>query len=97
MILADKPAMSDFYFRDAIRHWIPMQGNHKFYNTRIPMTLVSYNTSGGRETAQDRLQADFSGNVNNNLRFFHLWAEKRKIIKLFGVWHIDKRPRFHLE
>ncbi len=69
MILADRPAMSDFYFRDAIRHWIPMQGNHKFYNTRIPMTLVSYNTSGGRETAQDRLQADFSGNVNSRLQF----------------------------
>ena len=69
MILADRPAMSDFYFRDAIRHWIPMPGNHKFYNTRIPMTLVSYNTSGGRETAQDRLQADFSGNVNSRLQF----------------------------
>jgi hypothetical protein len=41
--------------------------------------------------------SDFPGNVNNNLDFSHLWAEKRKIIKVFGVWHIDKGPVFHLE
>ena len=68
MILFERPAMSDFFFRDAVRQWLPIQGNHKFYNTRIPMTLMSYNNSGGRETAQDRLQADFSGNVNSKLQ-----------------------------
>lgn len=68
MILMDRKPMSQFFFRDAISMWLPMQGNHKFYNTRIPMTLLSYNTSGSHDTGQDRLQATFSGNVNAKLQ-----------------------------
>ena len=67
-IYFDRPATSDFFFRDAIASWLPMQGNHRFYNTRIPMTLLSYNTGGGSETKQDRLQGVFSGNVNRQLQ-----------------------------
>lgn len=59
-----RPALSQFFFRDAVANWRPVEGNHRFYNTRIPMTLMSYNTGGGREDKQDRLQAVFSGNVN---------------------------------
>lgn len=69
MIYFDRQPTSDFFFRDALRTWLPMQGDHRFYNTRIPMTLVSYNTGGGRENKQDRLQAVFSGNVNEKLQF----------------------------
>lgn len=36
----------------------------KFYNTRVPMTPLSFNSSGGKETAQERLKAIFSGNIN---------------------------------
>lgn len=64
MIWAERPAMSDFFFRDAIRAWIPTEDKMRFYNTRIPMTLLSYNTAGGRDNAQDRLAATFSGNIN---------------------------------
>ncbi|MDE5744455.1 MAG: putative porin, partial [Paramuribaculum sp.] len=67
MIYFERPAMSDFFFHDAIAHWLPEKGNHKFYNTRVPMTLLSYNFGGGRETAQDRLTGVFSGNVNKRL------------------------------
>lgn len=69
MIYFERAPMSDFFFRDAITQWLPTQGNQKFYNTRIPMTLVSYNTAGGRETATDRLRAVFSGNANARLQF----------------------------
>ena len=69
MIFFDKEQRSDFFFRDARRAWLPLQGNHVFYNTRIPMTLLSYNTGGGRENRQDRLQGVFSGNVNKELQF----------------------------
>lgn len=69
MIYTDQKPRSDFFFRDALRAWLPMQGNHKFYNTRIPMTLLSYNTGGARENTQDRLRATFSGNVNSKLQF----------------------------
>lgn len=69
MIYFDRKPRSDFSFRDALLAWIPMQGNHRFYNTRIPMTLLSYNTGGGRENKQDRLQGTFSGNVKSKLQF----------------------------
>ena len=64
MILSERPAMSDFFFRDAVSSWIPGARKTLFYNTRIPMTLLSYNTAGGRENAQDRLGVVFSGNIN---------------------------------
>lgn len=64
MIYFDRPVMSDFFFHDPLAHWLPEKGNHKFYNTRVPMTLLSYNFGGGRENSQDRLTAVFSGNVN---------------------------------
>lgn len=69
MIYFDRLPRSDFFFRDALRAWLPMQGNHKFYNTRVPMTLLSYNTGGNRENAQDRLTAVFSGNAGARLQF----------------------------
>ncbi len=64
MILFDRKPIGPFFFRDAVSHWLPQQGNHKFYNTRIPMTLVNYGAGGGRDNGQDRLTMDFSGNVN---------------------------------
>lgn len=64
MIFSERRPMSDFFFRDALVHWMPTHANMRFYNTRIPMTLLSFNTSGGRENAQERLHAIFSGNIN---------------------------------
>ena len=64
MIFNERPAMSDFFFRDALEHWLPSERKTRYYNTRIPMTLLSFNSSGGKETAQERLQATFSGNIN---------------------------------
>lgn len=64
MIFHERPERSDFFFRDALTHWMPTHDKMRFYNTRIPMTIVSFNTAGGRESAQERLQAVFSGNIN---------------------------------
>ncbi len=64
MIFYQRAPMSDFFFRDALSAWMPSLSKTKFYNTRIPMTLLSFNSSGGRETAQERLQTVFSGNIN---------------------------------
>ncbi len=68
MILFERKPMSDFFFRDAIQPWLPVKGNHTFYNTRIPMTLVSYGAGGGRENGQDRLSMTFSGNASPKLQ-----------------------------
>ena len=64
MVYFQCPPASDFFFRDALRTWIPDETTHKFYNTPSPMTLVSYNTGGGKQNVQDRFNAEFSGNVN---------------------------------
>lgn len=64
MLFFEQEKMSDFFFADALQAWIPSIKTHKFYNTRRPMTLLSYNTGGGKETTQDRLKMEFSGNAN---------------------------------
>ncbi|MBD5232926.1 MAG: putative porin [Bacteroidales bacterium] len=63
MIFDKRASMSDFFFQDALSHWYPNVSTMRFYNTRIPMTLLSFNTSGGRENSQERLKGIFSGNI----------------------------------
>ena len=36
----------------------------RFFNTRIPVTQLGYNTGGGREIARDYLRMLFSGNIS---------------------------------
>lgn len=64
LLYFEREPMSDFFFADALRYWKPSLSGMKFYNTRIPMTLLSYNNAGGKENAQDRLHGIFSGNVD---------------------------------
>lgn len=64
MIWLNRPDRAPFFFEDALKAWIPSLKKMRFYNTRIPMTLMSYNTAGGRDNAQDRLNVIFSGNIN---------------------------------
>lgn len=68
MLYFERKPMSDFFFQDALSQWIPSLETMKFYNTRIPMTLLSYNTGGSRENTQDRLNAVFSGNSGPKLQ-----------------------------
>ena len=63
-IFFDRPAISNFFFEDALSVYLPSIKTQKFYNTRIPMTILSYNTGGTSDNTQDRLSAVFSGNVN---------------------------------
>lgn len=65
MIWLERAPMSDFFFRDALTPWLPSLQTMRFYNTRSPMTLLSYNTAGGRDNAQERLSMTFSGNINS--------------------------------
>lgn len=64
LLYFEREPMSDFFFGDALRYWRPYTRTMTFYNTRIPMTLMSYNTGGGKENSIDRLQGTFSGNFN---------------------------------
>ncbi|MDE6303309.1 MAG: putative porin [Paramuribaculum sp.] len=68
MLYMERENISDFFFRDALTHWLPMRGNHVFYNSRIPITQLGYSTGGGKENTQDRLSMNFSGNVNRRIQ-----------------------------
>ena len=67
-IFFERKESSEFVFADALEHWIPNADNQKFYNTRIPMTLLSYSWGGGRESGQDRLKGIFSGNAGKRIQ-----------------------------
>lgn len=67
-IFFDRPFTSEFFMEDAIGAWLHSTTNHRFYNTRIPMTLLSYTFGGDKYSNQDRTRALFSGNVNRRLQ-----------------------------
>lgn len=69
MIFSERRPISNFFFQDAISAWLPSVNTMKFYNTRIPMTLLSFNSAGGRDNAQERLSTIFSGNINSKAQF----------------------------
>ncbi len=64
MIFMEQEPISPFFLKDAKRFWLPSEKDQRFYNTRIPMSLVGYNTGGGREIAQDYFRFLFSGNFS---------------------------------
>lgn len=68
MLYMQRSPVSQFFLADALSAWMPGESARKFYNTRIPMTLLSYNTAGGKENAQERLQTVFSGNMGPKLQ-----------------------------
>lgn len=69
MILPERRPMGDFFLEDAIMTWLPTAATMKFYNTRIPMTLLSFNSAGGRDNSQERLSTVFSGNISSRAQF----------------------------
>lgn len=64
MVFLDYQPISSFFLIDAKRPWLPSESNTLFYNTRLPMTMLSYYTGGGREVSQDNTNFIFSGNLN---------------------------------
>lgn len=67
MIYFSRPRPSTFFFEDALHHWLPSFKKQKFYNVYIPTTILSYGFGGNKLSHQDRLQADFAGNVNRRI------------------------------
>lgn len=63
----EKESPSGFLFYDALGFWMPSFAKQKFHNTYIPTTILQYNYCGNSENHQDRLQADFAGNVNRRI------------------------------
>ena len=68
-IFFNREEWSEFQFEDVLSHWLHNADNQRYYNTRVPMTLLGYSWGGGRNSGQDRLKGEFSGNVNKRLQF----------------------------
>lgn len=68
MIYFEREPISDFFFMDALNAWLPSESKMRFFNTRIPMTLLSYNFGGTDENSQDHLSMLFSGNANKKVQ-----------------------------
>lgn len=62
MVYMDRAPMSRFFFNDAKSFWLPSENKVRYYNSAIPMSVLSYNTGGGRDIAQDWFRFMFSGN-----------------------------------
>lgn len=67
-IFMNRSLTSQFFMEDAIEAWIHSTTSHRFYNSRIPMTLLSYTTGGDKHSNLDRTKGLFSGNVNKRLQ-----------------------------
>lgn len=67
-VFFERAPHSDFFFEDALSEWLPSVKTQVYYNTRIPMTLLSYQMGGNRYSNQDRLKGIFSGNVNKQIQ-----------------------------
>ena len=63
-IFMERPLTSEFFFEDAIEAWMHNTSTMRYYNTRIPMTLLSHSTGGDKYSNLDRTQLEFSGNVD---------------------------------
>lgn len=67
MIFFNRPATSDFFFEDGLATWLPSVATQRFFNTRIPMTVLGHATGGNKYSNQDRTQVLFSGNVDKRI------------------------------
>lgn len=67
LIYLDRPRMATFFFQDSMEAWLPTFQKQKFYNIYTPTTLLAYGFSGNKLNHQDRLKADFAGNVNRRI------------------------------
>lgn len=101
-IFFQRKPTSDFFFQDAIDSWLPSVATQRYYNTRIPMTIISHNTGGNKYSNQDRTQVLFSGNVDKKLQLggaidyiyskgsYNYQADKNFRWSLFGSYIGDR-------
>ena len=67
-IFFNRPATSAFFYEDALSTWLNSPTKQRFYNSRIPMTLIGHTTGGDKYSNQDRTTIEFSGNASKRLQ-----------------------------
>jgi len=63
-VFFNRPLVSEFFMEDAISAWMHTTASQRFYNTRVPMTMLGHTTGGDKYSNQDRTEVLFSGNIN---------------------------------
>ncbi|MDR1882354.1 MAG: putative porin [Prevotella sp.] len=66
-IFFERPESSRFIFLDAMRYWRKNPEDKYFLNTKVPYSNVLYQTGGGGENAEQRLQTEVSMNLGKKL------------------------------
>ncbi|WP_029903998.1 putative porin [Prevotella sp. 10(H)] len=66
-IFFNRPDPSRFVFLDAMYHWRKNPEDKYFMNTKIPYSNVTYQTGGGGESSEHRLQTEVSINAGKKL------------------------------
>lgn len=67
-IFFNRDSYNDYFFENALTPWLHSADTHVFYNTRVPMTLLSHTTGGNKYSNQDRTMVTFSGNAGKRLQ-----------------------------
>lgn len=62
-IFFERPETSRFTFMDAMYLWRKSPDTKDFLNTKVPYSVIKYQSAGGGETAEKRLQTEISTNM----------------------------------
>lgn len=66
-IFFERPETSRFIFLDPMYLWRKNPEDHYFLNTKVPYSNVKYQSGGGGETAENRLQTELTMNFGKKL------------------------------
>lgn len=66
-IFFERPESSRFIFLDPMYLWRKNPENHYFVNTKIPYSNVKYQSGGGGQSAENRLQTELTMNMGKKL------------------------------
>lgn len=66
-IFFERPETSRFIFLDAMYLWRKKPEDHYFVNTKVPYSNVKYQSGGGGESAENRLQTEMTMNFGKKL------------------------------
>lgn len=68
-IFIDRPDDNEFIFINPFDMFVVQPADHKFFNTKSPLTNLSYNFCGSRNTGDDHFKAFFTRNINKRANF----------------------------
>ena len=68
-IFFNREETPQFIFKQPFSRYITTPATYTYYNTRLPMTLLSYMSGANKDNRNDDLRGVFSGNVNKKLGF----------------------------